>query len=546
MKLRRIIAAAAVLAMLFTMTPAYAGGSVVISSVEPSENSSIELRENEKITFSCNVSGASLVKFLLDGVVVTEFSRNGECTYEMDSGKVGVGNRSFEVVALDKYGNISIERSRFSTFVNLKSPINEGASSEVQTFDAMGEEYSERTIDETLISNFSRDFGWTLTGKDVYLQRVAGVSGQADDYAVSIIPYGTAGNSNARFKFDGWKDEVKTGKIIIEFDWKISAPQQMGTNIKLYGLPLAESDVIKEDGKTMYDTGFEPQSMVWVHMKYDYDVDENKCSLWIDGKQYWDEKECGVKNSENNLSQFVFVPQYWSAANYFTKNYWAFITIDNFSIYKKAKKSTLDSLSYLKGGEMVSVSDKVPYGSEKIVASFSEELNESTAENLEMFIDGVKRENVKAEVSGNILSVDLPPDIMNCEVCVRSADGFEVFSSDASFCGINFGFSVDGKIEAKVEYRVNSVEAQSKALLKKDDVVTASYTANNIGDGSQKLLLLLTLRKNGSLSMISCSEVNLAANTKDTFELPHLTVAEDGEYEIGLTVLGSFRDTKQY
>ena len=56
---------------------------------------------------------------------------------------------------------------------------------------------------------------------------------------------------------------------------------------------------------------------------------------------------------------------------------------------------------------MVSVSDKVPYGSEKIVASFSEELNESTAENLEMFIDGVKRENVKAEVSGNILSVDL-------------------------------------------------------------------------------------------------------------------------------------------
>ena len=95
MKLRRIIAAAAVLAMLFTMTPAYAGGSVVISSVEPSENSSIELRENEKITFSCNVSGASLVKFLLDGVVVTEFSRNGECTYEMDSGRVGVGNRSF-------------------------------------------------------------------------------------------------------------------------------------------------------------------------------------------------------------------------------------------------------------------------------------------------------------------------------------------------------------------------------------------------------------------------------------------------------------------
>jgi len=99
----------------------------------------------------------------------------------------------------------------------------------------------------------------------------------------------------------------------------------------------------------MYDTGFEPQSMVWVHMKYDYDVDENKCSLWIDGKQYWDEKECGLKSSENNLSQFVFVPQYWSAANYFTKNYWASITIDNFSIYKKEKNRCI-LLTFIRSG----------------------------------------------------------------------------------------------------------------------------------------------------------------------------------------------------
>ena len=122
----------------------------------------------------------------------------------------------------------------------------------------MGEEYKDRTLDQTLISNFSRDFGWTLTGENVYLQRTEGASGAEGDYAVRVIPYGSVSNYNAALKLNSWTNKVTSGVIHIEFDWQIGGPHQNGTLIRINGLPVSASGnviVPARFGLTEHSTG---------------------------------------------------------------------------------------------------------------------------------------------------------------------------------------------------------------------------------------------------------------------------------------------------
>ncbi len=287
-------------------------------------------------------------------------------------------------------------------------PVNADSKILNESFNAIGDEYTERTKDKSLISKFSEDFGWTLTGEDVYLQRTEGASGAEGDYAVRVIPYGNGGNANARLKLNGWTEKVTNGKIILDYDWKLSAPAQNGTNPRMYGLPVAAGgDIITENGSTIYDTGYAMADSTWTHMRYEYDVDKNTCSLWINGTQYWDKKAAEGESSYNNLSKLVFAPMFWSAASYYTKNYFAYMSLDNIELYKTDTVILNDIKYSVDGNYKHSVSD-IAEDSDSVLVEFGKELSGVNADNVSYAVNGndmQKAENVL--IDNNILSFDM-------------------------------------------------------------------------------------------------------------------------------------------
>jgi|GEM_PF-3037314 len=374
------------------------------------ENGS-KISDSGDITLTATAIAANNVKFFTDNNLVKEFtapSENSVYTFELNTAELSYGRHIFKVVSDIGDGKTVEDSAEFTFMKAVTGSVNPGLSTDVQTFDRMGDEYAERTVDETLISNFSRDFGWTLTGENVYLQRTEGASGAEGDYAVSVIPYGNGGNANARLKLNGWTEKVTNGKIILDYDWKLSAPAQNGTNPRMFGLPVAAGgDIITENGNTIYDTGYAMADSTWTHMRYEYDVDNSTCSLWINGTQYWDNKAAEGESSYNNLSKLVFAPMFWSAASYYTKNYFAYMSLDNIELYKTDTVILNDIKYSVDGNYKHSVSD-IAEDSDSVLVEFGKELSGVNADNVSYAVNGndmQKAENVL--IDNNILSFDM-------------------------------------------------------------------------------------------------------------------------------------------
>ena len=381
-----------------SLVPAFADGEITITS--PLNGSTVKAGT---VTLSAAAEGAETVEFYLDGELVKSFAAGENASFDAD---VKGGTREFK--ALATFGGVSREAvSVFSATETYALPINDGASTEVQTFDSMGEEYKDRTLDQTLISNFSRDFGWTLTGENVYLQRTEGASGAEGDYAVSVIPYGNGGNANARLKLNGWTEKVTNGKIILDYDWKLSAPAQNGTNPRMFGLPVAAGgDIITENGNTIYDTGYAMADSTWTHMRYEYDVDNSTCSLWINGTQYWDNKAAEGESSDNDLSKLVFAPMFWSAASYYTKNYWAYFSLDNFSIKTESSTEAKEEASVF-GNEKINSPGKIVENANNLSIRFASAFENYADGMVKISVNGGE-ESVAAAVYDSAFEIDLP------------------------------------------------------------------------------------------------------------------------------------------
>ena len=286
-------------------------------------------------------------------------------------------------------------------------PVNADSKIINESFNAIGDEYTERTKDKSLISKFSEDFGWTLTGEDVYLQRTAGKSGSEGDYAIKIIPYGESGNANASFMLDSWTETVTGGKIVLKYDFNISAPSQKGTNPRMFGLPVAAGgDIITENGNTIYDTGYAMADSTWTHMRYEYDVDNSTCSLWINGTQYWDNKAAEGESSDNDLSKLVFAPMFWSAASYYTKNYWAYFSLDNFSIKTESSTEAKEEASVF-GNEKINSPGKIVENANKLSIRFASAFENYADGMVKISVNGGE-ESVAAAVYDSAFEIDLP------------------------------------------------------------------------------------------------------------------------------------------
>ena len=373
------------------------------------ENGS-KISDSGDITLTATAIAANNVKFFTDNNLVKEFtapSENSVYTFELNTAELSYGRHIFKVVSDIGDGKTVEDSAEFTFMKALTGSVNPGLSTDVQTFDTMGDEYAERTVDETLISNFSRDFGWTLTGENVYLQRTEGASGAEGDYAVMVIPYGNGGNANARLKLNGWTEKVTNGKIILDYDWKLSAPAQNGTNPRMLGLPVAAGgDIITANGSTIYDTGYAMAGSTWTHMRYEYDVDNSTCSLWINGTQYWDNKAAEGESSYNNLSKLVFAPMFWSAASYYTKNYWAYFSLDNFSIKTESSTEAKEEASVF-GNEKINLPGKIVENANKLSIRFASAF-ENYADGMVKISVNDGEESVAAAVYDSAFEIDLP------------------------------------------------------------------------------------------------------------------------------------------
>ncbi len=307
-----------------------------ISELIPA-NEEVVWLDNGEIYLSAAATLADNVKFYIDGALIYEFTQS---TYDnvyytkADGSALAYGDHTFKVVSVCADGS-SVEAESLFTLakVNVTS-VNSGVSTEVQTFDAMSDSYNDRTIDSALIEQFSSDFGWTISGSDVYMQRVAGKSGEAGDYAVEIIPYGQNSNTNGRFTLNGFTEKVTSGIIVAEFDMSICPVYE--ANVKLEGFPLTSYNVITGEKKyEIYYTDVKPSNNEWVHYRYSYNVEEGTVSIEVNDRIYVYNQKAKDTGAANDLSHFAICPEFWSAASYYTKNYYANITVDNIQVYKE-------------------------------------------------------------------------------------------------------------------------------------------------------------------------------------------------------------------
>lgn len=206
---------------------------------------------------------------------------------------------------------------------------------DLQDFNSMSDAYknqSKNNIDTTLFDDFSKDFGWTVTGENVFIKRGAGKSGDSGDYAVEIYPFGEDNNYTVAMKLNSWTKKVNSGKIYLEYDWAVT-PVQKGTSPVMVGIPMPGYNALMlADSDRVYETDFVPSHGEWMNMRYEYDVNYNTCSLWINDTQYWDER-ISSRSSADDLSRLLFRPAFYSGANYFTSLGAAKFCLDNFRLY---------------------------------------------------------------------------------------------------------------------------------------------------------------------------------------------------------------------
>lgn len=554
MKIKQIIALCLSVLVIFCACVTTNAESIAISAILPSDGSEIELAQDGSLELSCNVSGGEIVKFLLDGELVAEFEENGNLSYSLSHSKLGLGNKKFEVIVLDSKGEIHSQSVNFETYASFKGKVNPGVSTEVQDFNAMSSDYATKTGNLTSFNHL----GWSVVGNGFKIKREAGKSGESGDYSLGVYPTTT---STTSISLDGWTQEVTSGIISLEYDWTLrplytpsNEAQWKAVAFTMLGLPsyTNHGGIILQGSRKLYNTDYEPpvsgadaNACEWTNMRYEYNVDTGKCSLWINDTKYWDEIAT-TKTGSNNLSQLVFQPLVESGAGWWVQNSVAYFMLDNVHLYKKEQLS-LELLTYTKGGTPTAFSDgNVPFGADSVTAEFSAPIGQLTNDDIEIYADGEKITHSGVTIDGKKLTVGLPAGISNKDITIKTRQGLETFGDATVPGGISFSFHIGNKINSSCDILVNSSAASSNETLIAGDVVSASYTAENLSNADQDILLVLTVRENGSLVSVSAKEIKALANDTDTFALPPITIQENGNYDISLVAVGGFLNPQTF
>ncbi len=554
MNFRKMVSLLLIFAVICSATVCGAQGGVVISSLLPADGSEIELVKDGTHTFSCEVSGGEIIKFLLNGEVFAEFEENGTLTHTLASSDIGLGNKRFEVVVLDANGTVYTEVSDFTTYTNFKGKINSGVSTDKRDFNSMSDVYATKTGDLTTFS----DSGLTVSGDGFRIKRETGKSGASGDYALGIYPTVTTGT---KIKLDGWTEQVTSGIISLEYDWTIrplftpsNENQWKAVSFSMLGLPsyTTHGGIVLSGSRNIYNTAFEyaqnpddTNASAWTNMRYEYDVDNNKCSLWINGIQYWD-KISTVSTDSNNLSQLVLSILIGSGASWWIQNKVAYLMLDNFEAYMKSKFSC-NAFEYSEGGVATVFSDgSLPFGTQSVSMEFSSPLGTLANDDIELYADGKKLTHGGVSVDGKKLTVSLPAGLSATDIQLKTRQGLETFGDVYVPGGLSFNFHVNSKINSSSDILVNSSASGSVVSLTVGDVVSASYTAENLSNADQDILLVLTVRENGSLVSVSAKEIKALANDTDTFALPPIIIEESGNYDISLVAVGGFLNSETF
>lgn len=509
--MKKIISLLTLITLIFLASVCVRGAdTVTISDITPSDTSSVELVSGSSLTLSANVLGAQLVQFVLDEKTVAEFE--GEAVYEhnIPMSELSVGYRCFKIVAYDADGNQYTDTSVFKLFVYTREPVNPGISTEPQTFDNISDKYAERTKDQALIDAFSDEHGWTLTGTDVYLQRVEGASGAEGDYAIKVIPYGEVSNASAVFKLDAWTQKVTSGIVVVDFDMMYGPID--GAHIQMQSFPLVTGSFITTEKKTnVYDTDFIAQTGQWIHFTYEYDVDNGTISISLNGDKYVNKAKAKAPDVNNNLSKFELLPQFWSVASYYTKNYWSHMTLDNFNVYIKNDEYTVSDYGYVRGGVLSSGSE-VPFGSEALYVSLASIDGELTDSDVELLADGVPVAHGGITLDGSTVEVALPSGLsggteLDLQIKSKSENGDAIIPE-----AVSAHYILSQESDVSYIFAKNGEVTSSNTSIVENDIVTADCTCINMSSSDKELLLIFAVRENDRIASISAKRVTVSAH----------------------------------
>lgn len=521
--------------------------SPVISGIMPEEGSFVEYIKDDNLVLSALAENCKYVVFLLNGEQVARFDGEGTFEHSIPMDTLAIQKNVFTVAAIDKRGREITAQTCFDLGFYSEVSVNDGASTQTETFDAMGDEYTDRTVDEALISKFSDNFGWTLTGKDVYMQRMIGKSGVSGDWAVKIIPYGKTSNANGQFKYNAWTEKVTSGTIVVEFDFQASPVGNKGVQISLRGIPLHKTDIMIGNAN-ISATEFEAKDKTWVHLKYEYDTQSGTCNLFIDGTQYWSGTKGSALNDRNNLSQLMITPAFWSQASYAVSNYYAYIAIDNFKVYKKGVDFKVSDIGYTDTSGEKHSACTVPVGTSEFYVTLPIDAYFVEPGDISLKING--KEAVVSEVrpSGNDVMLMLAEPIKE-----DSSIEFEIFDEGQVVEGITLPACIKAEFESETavtvdaQFTVNNAPASDGDTITSGDQIAAQGSVTNVSDQKQSVVLIVMTRVSGILTDIGLTTVNTEPGACEEFTVSGgIAVDADGEVTVELKALKDFNSNVVY
>lgn len=449
---------------LFATGGVYASGTLAINT--PADGAGVDAG---LINFQVSATDVASLEFYLDGELFASFNTAEEDgTYDA-AAYVDVGNREFEAVAVYSDGTSESALSDFAAVQAVALPVNEGVFTNEQSFDDMGDSYAEMTSDAELISAFSQNYGWSLSGTGVPLmQRVAGASGKDGDYAVRIIPYASSGGCSAVLKIDEWTEAVSSGTIMLEYDFQITPVANKNIQMSMRGIPFYKYSMTDTDatGK-VFATDFITSDGEWVHVAMEYDVGTKKCNLSLNGIPYWtNQNGSNVGSSSNTLAQFFMQSYLWSGANSVAKAYGAHLTIDNFKIALKGENVCVDDLGYVIAS-VANSGDNVPANAESVQIMLGADIG--SVEKIYASFDGNNVEITEYSYADNTITAAIPEDVKSgdkLKITVQTSGITENISAIYTICDeIQAGCEVIVPEGGRLVEENNAVTLSAKAQL---------------------------------------------------------------------------------
>lgn len=443
-----------------------------------------------KITLSAYATLAKNVKFYIDGNLVNEFTQSaqdGVYSFEADTSALNYGEYEFKVVSTLDDGSQIEALADFTLAGTFTGSVNPGVSTELQNFNLMSDAYATATDDSELIKAFSDTFGWTISGNGIRIKRDAGKSGAEGDYAIGLWPTSAYNN----MKLNGWTEEVKSGVISLEYDWKIrpyNVAQQAAVSFSMLGLPSYTNHggvMLTGTDKSLYNTGFVPgvydsNYTEWINMRYEFDVVRKTCSLWIDGVKYWD-NIATVTTDSNNLSQLVLAPAFESGANWWLQNKVACFMLDNFRVALDNTTEAVYSTCTF-GEAQANVNDAITAGAEKLNITFGGVFDNFSDDKLTFVVNG-SAVSADASAEGNVVTVDLPS-------ALKAGDKVEIVL-DKSLTMASQTIGKDIVVEYTVAENNNSIELSVADCMVNDGEFSCNVNVKNLTQNTDTMTVIV-------------------------------------------------------